>query len=416
MKIKEMTRKTGLKLAAIVVIGGVIMFSFTACGNKQEVEPTMSTQVETVTETETEEPGVVAGGLYNENSELGNGSVETAITEEYTVTFENASNEEITAKDGETVVIPKFERQKIKNIIAPVFDNFDTEDTDNYTVLEETENEDGSITYLVSLKSEELTENAVTQYSSDETGKVKAIFVYQSALETTPDQLALKFEITQKEDKSVTLDKIYDLFGNDVSDITLYNGDCIGWSLTKFANEVDFEFLDEIHPSQDLTLYPVMDSTNVAEQGEDLTVGTWMKTFNGKNVKLGDTFEGSNIGYTIKEGKVIPNDSTKEVDPETGELKEVTKQETNKKETQTNKGNTDNNGKTNNGEQSSTSGGTGNSQTSGAPGGDANVPDEPSGGISPEEAAAKFGMTFDGSGFDTSGFDHGDGGHGTIFE
>ena len=87
MKIKEMTRKTGLKLAAIVVIGGVIMFSFTACGNKQEVEPTMSTQVETVTETETEEPGVVSGGLYNENSELGNGSVETAITEEYTVTF-----------------------------------------------------------------------------------------------------------------------------------------------------------------------------------------------------------------------------------------------------------------------------------------------------------------------------------------
>ena len=240
--------------------------------------------------------------------------------------------------------------------------------------------------------------------------------MYQSALHATPDQLALKFEITQKSDGSVSLDKIYDLFNNDVSDITLYNGDCIGWSVTKFANEVDFEFLDEIHISQDLTLYPVMDTTNAAEQGEDLTVGTWMKTFNGKNVKLGDTFEGSNIGYTIKEGKVIPNDSTKEVDPETGELKEVTKQETNKKETQTNKGNTDNNGKTNNGEQSSTSGGTGNSQTSGAPGGDANVPDEPSGGISPEEAAAKFGMTFDGSGFDTSGFDHGDGGHGTIFE
>lgn len=414
MKIKEMTRKTGLKLAAIVVIGGVIMFSFTACG-KQDAAPTMSTQVETVTETETEEPGVVAGGLYNENSELGECSV-AAVEEEYKVTFENSSNEEINAKDGETVVIPKYERQKIKNIIAPVFDNFDPGDTENYTIHETTENEDGSTTYIVSLNSVELTENAVTQYSSDETGKVKAIFVYQSALDATPDQLALKFEITQKSDGSVSLDKIYDLFNNDVSDITLYNGDCIGWSVTKFANEVDFEFLDEIHISQDLTLYPVMDTTNAAEQGEDLTVGTWMKTFNGKNVKLGDTFEGSNIGYTIKEGKVIPNDSTKEVDPETGELKEVTKQETNKKETQTNKGNTDNNGKTNNGEQSSTSGGTGNSQTSGAPGGDANVPDEPSGGISPEEAAAKFGMTFDGSGFDTSGFDHGDGGHGTIFE
>ena len=334
--------------------------------------------------------------------------------EEYKVTFENASNEEIKAKDGETVVIPKFERPKIKDIIAEVFDNFDPEDTENYNILETTENEDGSTTYIVSLNSVELTENAVTQYSSDETGKVKAIFVYQSSLETTPDQLALKFEITQKEDKSVTLDKIYDLFGNDVSDITLYNGDCIGWSLTKFANEVDFEFLDEIHLSQDLTLYPVMDTTNAAEQGEDLTVGTWMRIYNGKSVKLGNTFEGNNIGYTIKEGKVIPTDDSKEVDPETGELKEVTKQETNKKETQTNKGNTDNNGKTNNGEQSSTSGGTGNSQTSGAPDGDANVPNEPSGGMSLEDAAAKFGAEFIGSGGSVGNI--GDGGHGIIFE
>lgn len=412
-----MTRKTGLKLAAIVVIGGVIMFSFTACG-KQDAAPTMSTQVETVTETETEEPGVVAGGLYNENSELGTGNTETAVEEEYKVTFENSSNDEINAKDGETVVIPKYERQKIKDIIVEVFDNFSPEDTDNYTVLEETENEDGSTTYIVSLNSVELTENAVTQYSSDETGKVKAIFVYQSALDATPDQLALKFEITQKSDGSVSLDKIYDLFNNDVSDITLYNGDCIGWSVTKFANEVDFEFLDEIHISQDLTLYPVMDTTNAAEQGEDLSVGKWMKTFNGKNVKLGDTFEGSNIGYTIKEGKVIPNDSTKEVDPETGELKEATKQETTtKKENTDNNGKSNtNNGQANNGEQSSTTGGQGNSQTSGAPGGNANVPDEPSGGMSLEDAFAKFGATYGGSGLDTSGFDHGDGGHGTIFE
>ena len=313
MKINELKRKTGLKLAAIVVIGGVIMFSFTACGKNQEVEPTMSTTIETTVETEIEEPGVVAGGLYNEDNKLGEGSV-AAVEEEYTVNFLNSSNEEINAKDGETVVIPKYERQKIKNIIAPVFDNFDSSDTENYNILETTENEDGSTTYIVSLNSVELTENAVTQYSSDETGKVKAIFVYQSALETTPDQLALKFEITQKEDKSVTLDKIYDIFDNDVSDITLYNGDCIGWSLTKFANEVDFEFLDEIHISQDLTLYPVMDTTNAAEQGEDLSVGKWMKTFNGKNVKLGDKFDGKNIGFTIKEGKVIPTDETKEVD------------------------------------------------------------------------------------------------------
>ena len=106
-----------------------------------------------------------------------------------------------------------------------------------------------------------------------------------------------------------------------------------------------------------------------------------------------------------------------EIAKQLGELKEATKQETNKKETQTNKGNTDNNGKANNGEQSSTSGGTGNSQTSGAPGGNANVPDEPSGGMSPEEVAAKFGATYYGSGLGgSSGADLGNGGHGIIFE
>ena len=55
-------------------------------------------------------------------------------------------------------------------------------------------------------------------------------------------------------------------------------------------------------------------------------------------------------------------------------------------------------------------------QTSGAPGGNANLPDEPSWEMSLEEACAKFGATYGGSGLDTSGFDHGDGGHGTIFE
>lgn len=403
-----------MKKIISIVIGGVIMFSFTACGKNQEVEPTMSTQVETVTEVE-EEPGVVAGGLYNENSELGTGNTETAVEEEYKVTFENSSNEEINAKDGETVVIPKYERQKIKEIIAPVFDNFDSEDTENYTIHETTENEDGSTTYIVSLNSVELTENAVTQYSSDETGKVKAIFVYQSSLETTPDQLALKFEITQKSDGSVSLDKIYDLFNNDVSDITLYNGDCIGWSLTKFANEVDFEFLDEIHLSQDLTLYPVMDTTNAAEQGEDLSVGTWMRTFNGKNVKLGDTFDGSNIGYTIVDGKIVPTDSTKEVDQETGELKEAKKQEKTNKENTANNGKTNtNNGQANNGEQSSTQGGQGNSQTSGAPGGDANIGTENGTTSDIDKFCAEFGVTYGGSGGSVGNIS--DGGHGIIFE
>ena len=107
-----------------------------------------------------------------------------------------------------------------------------------------------------------------------------------------------------------------------------------------------------------------------------------------------------------------------EIAKQLGELKEAKKQETTTKDNngKTNNGK-ENNGQANNGEQSSTTGGQGNSQTSGAPGGDANIPNEPSGGISPEEAAAKFGMTFDGSGLGgSSGADLGNGGHGIIFE
>lgn len=58
----------------------------------------------------------------------------------------------------------------------------------------------------------------------------------------------------------------------------------------------------------------------------------------------------------------------------------------------------------------------GNSQTGEETQSNANVPDEPSWEMSLEEACAKFGATYGGSGLDTSGFDHGDGGHGTIFE
>lgn len=107
-----------------------------------------------------------------------------------------------------------------------------------------------------------------------------------------------------------------------------------------------------------------------------------------------------------------------EIAKQLGELKEVTKQETTTKDNngKTNNGK-ENNGQANNGEQSSTTGGQGNSQTSGAPGGDANVPDEPSGGISPEEAFGKFGAEFIGSGLGgSSGADLGNGGHGIIFE
>lgn len=265
MKINELKRKTGLKLAAIVVIGGVIMFSFTACGNKQEVEPTMSTQVETVTETETEEPGVVAGGLYNDDSELGTGSDEKAV-EEYTVSFENASNEKITAKDGETVVIPEYQRQHVIDMMVDTFDTFNPEDTENYTILEETENEDGSTTYLVSLSNEDITNGCTTQYSKDENGEIKAMFVYQPNTPAAAEDFGLNFELIVDEEGNVSLEKIIDLNGNDATDITFYKGNVIGWGMQENVTTPDFEFGDELNISQDLTLYPVYDE---AEEIED---------------------------------------------------------------------------------------------------------------------------------------------------
>lgn len=373
MKIKEMTRKTGLKLAAIVVIGGVIMFSFTACGKNQETTPTMSTQVETVTETETEEPGVVSGGLYNENSELGTGNTETAITEEYTIKFKASSNDDILAEEGKTVVIPEYQRQHVKDMMATTFDTFDPEDTDNYTVLEETENEDGSKTYLISIASEDITNGCTTQYSVDENGKAKAIFVYKPLdyADRLASDFGINFELSVDKEGNVSLEKIFDLFGNDVSDITLYRGDCIGWSLTKGAIEVDFEFLDELQLSQDLTLYPVMENTYDQDKEMDTSDGYWVLGEANIPVKLGKSFEKNDLNFDIIDGKLVSIDGKKVIDLKTGVVTDAPK-----KEETTKKSTTDNNGQANNGEQTSTQGGTGDSQTGGETQANTNIPDE----------------------------------------
>lgn len=300
MKIKELARKTGLKLAAIVVIGGVIMFSFTACGTKQETTPTMSTTIETVTEPETEEPGVVSGGLYNEDSELGTGSDEKAVEEEYTVNFLNSSNEEITAKDGETVVIPEYQRQHVIDMMETTFDSFDKEDTDNYTILEETENEDGSTTYIVSLNSEELTNGCTTQYSKDENGEAKAIFVYQPNTTAAPKDFGINFVLKVDEEGNVSLEKILDLNGNDATDITFYKGNVIGWGMEENVITPDFEFGDELNISQDLTLYPVYDE---AEEIED-------------------------TGYYVNDGKLVDREEAAKKEAEQAKKAEETKTNT----------------------------------------------------------------------------------------
>lgn len=317
MKIKEMQKRTGLKLAAIIVIGGVLMFTFTGCGNKTAEEvPVMSEAVVEMAE----EGAAVAGGLYAEDAELGIGQ-EAEVAEEYTIDFVDAGNEDIVAESGSTVAIPEYEASKLIDIIEPVFEDFDIENELDFNIVEETENEDGSTTYIVALNNAEITNNCTTQYSTDSSGKAKAIFVYQAPeeVDVLPENFGLNFEVCVDKDGKVTLEKIVDIFGSDCSDITVYRGDCIGWSLEK-DDTVTFEFEDEIAVSQNLNLYPVMDMTYAATEKDDITTGGWLVSYNGTIIKMGKSYEGMDMSYVVEDGKLVSTDDTKQVDPETGEV------------------------------------------------------------------------------------------------
>ena len=394
------------KLAAIIVIGGVLMFTFTGCGNKETAEvPVMS---EVVVEMATEEDlGTVAGGLYAEDAELADGQ-EAEISEEYTIDFVDAGNEDIEAEQGDTITIPEYERQKLINLIPTVFDSFNPESED-FEVLDTVENEDGTTTYHVALASSELTNNVTTQYSVDiETGKAKALFVYQvpMEIEVPAEDFGLTFEITQAEDGTVTVDKILDLYGNSVTDeITLYAGNCIGWSMTKWATDaVDFEFEDEISVSQDLNMYPVMDLTHAAKEGEDLTQGVWVLSYNGTAIRMTDNFDGTTVTdvYQVKEGKLVDSTGKTVVDEESGVVTTATtKTETagtagESSESGTGSGSGSGSGTGAGGagsEQSSTTGGTGHTTPTGETGqiNDGSVGELQE--MSPEAAASKWGVT-----------------------
>ena len=346
MKIQELAKRTGLKLAAIIVIGGVLMFTFTGCGNKTE-EVTETIAVETVVEME--ETGAVAGGLIAEEAELGIGQ-ETEVAEEFVIDFVDAGNENIEAEQGDTITVPEYERQQLINLIPTVFEDFkpDVEDLETlklFEILEEKENEDSSKTYNVAIKSDTLTNNVTTQYSIDEeTGLAKALFVYQvpKEIEVPAEDFGLTFEVTQTEDGTVTVDKILDLYGNDVSDITLYAGDCIGWSMTKWADAVDFEFDDEISVSQDLNLYPVMDLSNKASVDEDFSEGVWVLSYNGTAIKMTEKFDDTTVSdsYQVKDGVLVDSTGKTVVDEETGEVSDEPEKEPSKGSTAGGRGNT----------------------------------------------------------------------------
>lgn len=378
-----------------IIVFSMIIFAITGCSQPTE-QTVIESTVEIVEET-VEEITPIA-----EENELEVGE-EIEVAEEYTINFIDCNNEGIVAEQGDIVIVPEYERQKLINLIPTVFDDF-TSEIEAFEILDEKENQDGSVTYNVAIKADNLTNNITTQYSVDEeTGLAKALFVYQVPveIEVPAEDFGLTFEVTQTLDGTVTVDKILDLFGNDVTDITVYAGDCIGWSLTKWADAVDFEFGDEISVSQDLNLYPVMDMTYAAIDGEDLTEGVWVNSYNGTAIRMVTSYDGTTVdeNYQVKDGKLVTLDGSKQVDSETGEVTETPAPKPEKTP-----------------EQGSTAGGAGNGNTSSGGGGQTNNGSEGEAqtGMGHEAAASKFGATYIGNG---GGNPHtGSGGHGYILQ
>ena len=382
MKNREMQLKTGLRILAVIIVSGVLLFSFSGCGKEVTQEPVA---METVVEMATEEVGAISGGLIAESNDIGIGQ-EEVIAENVTMAFYDANNEDIVVESGDIVTVPEYERQKLINLLPTVFEDF-SESNEDFEILSTVDNADGSKTYHVAFASNELSNNVTTQYSVDkETGLAKALFVYQcpDEIEVPAENLGLTFEITVQTDGTVTTDKILDLFGNEVNNIEVYAGQAIGWSLNKWAIDYDFDFGSDVTIQQNIDLYPVMDLSNAATEGEDLTKGVWINSYNGTAIRMITEYEGTKVdeNYQVKDGQLVSLDGSKVVDTETGEVSDApidTKKEDSKD--------------SENKEQSSITGGTGNSST---PTNQGTLSDGSQGeaqGMSPEAAAAKWGVT-----------------------
>ena len=384
MKNREMQLKTGLRILAVIIVSGVLLFSFSGCG-KEEVTQQEPVAMETVVEMATEEVGAISGGLIAESNDIGIGQ-EEVIAENVTMAFYDANNEDIVVESGDIVTVPEYERQKLINLLPTVFEDF-SESNEDFEILSTVDNADGSKTYHVAFASNELSNNVTTQYSIDkETGLAKALFVYQcpDEIEVPAENLGLTFEITVQTDGTVTTDKILDLFGNEVNNIEVYAGQAIGWSLNKWAIDYDFDFGSDVTIQQNIDLYPVMDLSNAATEGEDFTKGVWINSYNGTAIRMITEYEGTKVdeNYQVKDGQLVSLDGSKVVDTETGEVSDApidTRKEDSKG--------------SENKEQSSTTGGAGNSST---PTNQGTLSDGSQGeaqGMSPEAAAAKWGVT-----------------------
>lgn len=321
MKYREVKK---LLLTASVVSA----VALTAC-NKTEVaeEPTEIVE-ETSTVEEVAEEVVEEEVVEEEVAEVG-------VEETYTIKFEGTSLDDITANTQELVTIPQYQ--------APHFiDAFEGQTcnseffAENFEVIEE--KADGRI--VAKPLSYDLTLGMSTQYSYDEsTGAMKAIFVFNSVLvgeetQEAPENLGLYFVLSQNENGEYFVSGLEDFAGNDVSNIELFQGICIGYSLTSLATECDFYAGDELYLSQDLDLSPVflnlIDGINNPYEVLDFSDGKgYIWSYGGGIIlidgeaslqKIADAYgtQSNTLYWTVKNGgRLISDDNTKEYDVKT---------------------------------------------------------------------------------------------------
>ena len=325
-----------LKLVAVVLVAGSIVFTFTACG-KTEAPVESPVAIEQTTDIAVEDNDVADVDLIEDYNDIGAGT-ESEVAETYKVEFEYCQNEDIEAKVDEKVTIPEYKETVLMQTYFSE-ENYTIADENEYAELFETvseeENADGSTTIIAKGISEEATYGMVTRYSYDGEN-MKAVFAYKPYLgeneEISPEDFGLNFVIEKDVDGKYKIVGLQDLAGNRADDIILYYGDVIGWSLTEKAEMVDFEFEDEIYLSQDLVLYPVVANAVDLNLGEETIAtvmkdseGIWIKSLAGTIVRYDTTKQGGKkeSGWVSNGGKITKEDGSKEYNPETGTVEET---------------------------------------------------------------------------------------------
>ena len=268
-------RKTLGKVGAVLMIGTMMIFTFTGCAQTQTNEPTAVIQeVE-----ETQEKGN-GGNIANDidfsvyeneqKDELAEQITEEEISklaqevedyqntlEDYTVSFEGAANEDITVKEKDAAEIPEFEAESAYDVISRQFsESFDVSSDGVFYNGELLSKDYEEVEGRIVVKNVSFTEKTHYQvHYVVENKKVVAKDIIENEGES-----GICFVIDKDENVLVG---IQDIKGTDISDLKVNLGKVIGWSSEKGTHQVEVNFKDEIELDSDLVLYPVYEQRMV---------------------------------------------------------------------------------------------------------------------------------------------------------